>query len=57
METVEVKVECKMCGKFRTTFYVDKNEHGFFCFPDAYCPKCLAIMVQVIDHLGERNNG
>ena len=51
MKTVKVKIHCSMCGKFTVEHEVDTNEHGYFTIQDAYCPECLGIMEQVIDHL------
>lgn len=38
-----------MCGKFKVEHEVDINEHGYFTFPEAYCPECLAVLTCVID--------
>lgn len=49
MKTVIVKIHCTMCGKFKVEHEVNTNEHGYFVFPQAQCPECLAILVQEVD--------
>lgn len=49
MESVKVELECSMCGNFKTEHFLDTNEHGYFAFPDAYCPKCYALLTVKIN--------
>ena len=49
MKTVEVRIHCSMCGKFRTEHKIDINEFGYFSVPEAYCPQCFALLIVVID--------
>lgn len=51
MKVVKVKIHCPMCGNFRTEHEININEHGYFTFPEAHCPKCLAILEADIDRL------
>lgn len=51
MKIAKVKIHCPMCGKFKVEHEVDTNEYGYFSFPEAYCPHCLAILGVVIDCL------
>lgn len=43
-------MKCAVCGKFEIEHEVDINEHGYFSISDAYCPECLCILNQTIDH-------
>ena len=45
-----------MCGKFEVEHEIYTNEYGYFVIPDAYCPECLCVLTQVIDHVQQKGN-
>ena len=49
MKTIKVRLKCHMCSKFEVEHSVDTNEHGYFTFPDSFCPECLGLLNVVID--------
>lgn len=48
MKTVKVKYYCAYC-KFEVEVDVDTNSHGFFEFPDAYCPNDFMLLNRITD--------
>lgn len=50
MKTEKIKMKCTVCGKFEVEHEITVNEYGYFSIPYAYCPECLCIMEQIIDH-------
>ena len=54
MKTVKVKAKCSIC-KYEIEFEIEETimmgkTNGIFQIPDAYCPECLCVMEQIIDH-------
>lgn len=50
MKTEKVIIKCTVCKQFEKIVDIAVNEHGYFTFPDAYCPHCLSLMEQIINH-------
>jgi len=50
MKTEKIKVYCTVCKKFKVEHDVNVNKHGYFSIPIAYCPECLCILIQEINH-------
>lgn len=50
MKTTQVKIHCNVCGKFNITRPIETNEYGYFELPEAYCPYCFSILIQILDN-------
>jgi len=46
---MNVRAHCFACG-FDVTFIVKLNEHGFYEFPQGYCPNDMSLLDQDVTH-------